>query len=88
MQCSYCDQPATMRIPAVPEQVCGAHGGEFWTGLLAFAITRPKEDTQLTAASQRVIAAEVAAATAVAEPISVLRPAVWDGDRMEVVAAA
>jgi hypothetical protein len=38
--CSYCDQPATMTIIANPSRVCGVHGLEFWTGLLAFTLGR------------------------------------------------
>jgi hypothetical protein len=37
MSCSYCAQPATMRILAEPEQVCFDHALEFWTGLLVYA---------------------------------------------------
>ena len=38
--CSYCSQPATMSIIAVPAQVCAEHAMEFWTGLLAYAHDR------------------------------------------------
>jgi hypothetical protein len=40
MNCAYCGQPATLRIPATPDQVCRVHAIEFWTGLLAFTSTR------------------------------------------------
>ena len=39
MHC-YCGQPATLRIPSIPEQVCRVHAIEFWTGLLAFTNQR------------------------------------------------
>jgi hypothetical protein len=44
MNCAYCGQPATLRIPALPDQVCRGHAIEFWTGLLAYATTRAEGD--------------------------------------------
>ena len=35
--CAYCGKPSTMKIVSVPQDVCAAHGVEFWTGLLAYA---------------------------------------------------
>ena len=35
--CAYCGKPSTMKIISVPQDVCAAHGVEFWTGLLAYA---------------------------------------------------
>lgn len=35
MCCAYCGEPATMKIPSNPEQVCSRHALEFWTGVLA-----------------------------------------------------
>jgi hypothetical protein len=32
--CSYCGEPATLEIPAIPGRVCIAHALEFWSGLL------------------------------------------------------
>jgi hypothetical protein len=40
MSCAYCDQPASMRIPSLPDQVCAQHGLEFWSGLLLYARDR------------------------------------------------
>ena len=34
--CSYCEEPATLRIVSTPEQVCLEHALEFWTGLLDY----------------------------------------------------
>lgn len=34
--CSYCDQPATATIIAIPQRVCATHATEFWVGLLAY----------------------------------------------------
>lgn len=35
MRCAYCDQPATLRIPSLPEQVCLTHTIAFWKELVA-----------------------------------------------------
>ncbi len=40
MQCTYCGQKATERIPSIPTDVCGAHAAEFWSGLIAYAKDR------------------------------------------------
>ena len=45
MNCAYCSQPATLRIPATPDQVCRVHAIEFWTGLLAFTSKRAEGDS-------------------------------------------
>ena len=37
MQCNYCGEPAALRIPSIPAEVCRAHAIEFWTGLMAYA---------------------------------------------------
>jgi hypothetical protein len=46
MNCAYCGQPATLRIPAMPDQVCRIHAIEFWTGLLAFTSQRTGGDSE------------------------------------------
>ena len=38
--CAYCEQPATMSIPANPGYVCADHALEFWTGLVAYVKER------------------------------------------------
>lgn len=40
MNCGYCPQQATDRIPSLPDQVCQAHALEFWTGLMSYAKQR------------------------------------------------
>jgi hypothetical protein len=40
MQCAYCRQPALAQIPSIPNDVCGYHAAEFWSGLVAFARNR------------------------------------------------
>jgi hypothetical protein len=37
MDCAYCGQAATVRIPSIPDFVCHEHAVEFWTGLVAYA---------------------------------------------------
>ena len=34
--CTYCTQPATTTIIAIPAEVCLVHALEFWTGLLDY----------------------------------------------------
>ena len=36
ISCAYCGQPATMRIPSNPEEVCFDHALEYWTELLVY----------------------------------------------------
>ena len=48
MTCSYCDKPATLRIPAIPDAVCGAHAEEFWSELLAYAKDERADGIALT----------------------------------------
>jgi hypothetical protein len=40
MQCAYCSQQASLRIPSVPDDVCLAHAIEFWAELVAHARKR------------------------------------------------
>jgi hypothetical protein len=88
MQCPYCEQSATTRIPAVPEQVCGVHANEFWTGLLAFAIARSAGGPQLTTSLSLVSGNEVSTSGAAADAVTQVHPAVWDADRIGAVVAA
>lgn len=41
MHCSYCDRPATQRIPAVLGDACLMHTIEFWKGYLSYAKANP-----------------------------------------------
>jgi hypothetical protein len=34
--CAYCEGPATLKIVAIPEDVCLEHAVEFWSGLLDY----------------------------------------------------
>ena len=72
LSCAYCGQPATMRIPSNPEEVCQEHAVEYRTELLAFTKSQsqpcvthePACDCQsckeLTASYLRAVAAAVA----------------------------
>ena len=89
MQCPYCDHTATTRIPAIPEQVCGIHAAEFWTGLLAFAIAQPDADAHLTTSLPCAVSgSELTASTPLAAAPSVVHLAEWNADRVDAVAAA
>ena len=37
MLCGYCTKEATLRIPAIPDDVCQGHAVEFWKGFLTYA---------------------------------------------------
>jgi hypothetical protein len=50
MNCAYCTQTATLRIPAFPETVCCEHAIEFWTGLLTYARDERAAACRLTGA--------------------------------------
>ncbi len=87
MQCPYCHHAVTTRIPAIPEQVCDTHAAEFWTGLLAFAVTRPDVHAHLTTALPSGVS-DLNASTPPAAVLTVVRPAAWNAERAEAVAAA
>jgi hypothetical protein len=74
-----------MRIPTVPEYVCATHAGEFWTGLLAFAIARSDAIAELTGPSQGVTDSEFGPPAVTA---TVLQHAVWNAERAGAVVAA
>jgi hypothetical protein len=43
MLCGYCTNEATLRIPAIPDDVCQTHAVNFWQGLLTYAKANPPE---------------------------------------------
>ena len=57
----HCGQPATLRIPSIPEHVCRAHAIEFWTGLLAFTNDRAACGQGAALVSQELAASSPAA---------------------------
>ncbi len=44
--CPYCDEWATIEIPANPSPVCLEHAVEFWTGLLTYARQRSEHSAE------------------------------------------